>query len=265
MREFEDLVALMNRLRDEGGCPWDREQTPQDLRGYLLEEAYEVIDAIDDGRPQLLAEELGDLLFQIVFLARIHAERGDFSIADVASAVTRKMTRRHPHVFADSTASTSAEVLRQWEEIKRREKEEAAGDPDAPVASAIDGIPRSLPALLRAERLGTKASRVGFDWADARGVLDKIDEELGEFRAAALEESGARAEEEFGDLLLSLVSLARHLGIHAEGALQTANDRFARRFRKVEELLRRRGKDAATLGPDDLERLWQEAKRSQQP
>jgi len=259
MREFDELVSLMDRLRGEGGCPWDREQTPRDLRGYLLEEAYEVIEAIDEERPELLREELGDLLFQIVFLARIAAERGQFTVRDVARDVTEKMTRRHPHVFGDSDAATSTEVLRQWEEIKAREKE-SNGTPRP--GSAIDGIPRSLPGLLRAERIGAKASRVGFDWARPEDVLQKIDEELGELRTAALSEPRERMEEEFGDLLFTLVNLARHLGVHAEGALQVASDRFANRFRRLESELRRQGRDPASESPEELERLWQQAKRA---
>lgn len=259
MKEFEDLVALMDRLRGEGGCPWDREQTPGDLRAYLLEEAYEVVEAIDAGLPQPLKEELGDLLFQVVFLARIYAERGDFTIRDVAAAITEKMTRRHPHVFGDSTASTSGEVLRQWEEIKRAER---AQDPMASPPSAIDGIPRSLPALLRAERLGTKAARVGFDWSRKEEVLAKIDEELGELRAAIDGEGAERVSEEFGDVLFALANLARHLGVHGEGALQDANDRFAARFRHVENDLRERGSDPSKETLDELEELWQKAKRT---
>lgn len=258
MQEFDELVALMDRLRGEGGCPWDREQTPQDLRGYLLEEAYEVVDAIDGGSPEPLREELGDLLFQIVFLARIHAESGAFTIRDVAHDITEKMTRRHPHVFADSTAGTSAEVLRQWEDIKRREKE--AKGADAP-SSALDGVPRSLPALLRAERLGARASRAGFDWTQPREVLEKIEEEVAELRRAVEAEGPARVTEEFGDVLFAMANLARHLGVHSEGALQEASDRFGRRYRHVEDALRRRGSDISKEGPEELDRLWQEAKK----
>lgn len=259
MQEFDDLVALMDRLRGDGGCPWDREQTPEDLRGYLLEEAYEVVEAIDSGLADPLREELGDLLFQIVFLARIHAERGEFTVRDVTRDITEKMTRRHPHVFGDSTASTSTEVLRQWEEIKRLEK---AQDPGVALPSALDGIPRSLPALLRAERLGTKAARVGFDWSRQEEVLAKIEEELGELRAAVTGETPERVAEEFGDLLFALSNLARHVGVHAEGALQGANDRFLMRFRRVETELRERGSDPSKETLADLEELWQKAKRS---
>jgi tetrapyrrole methylase family protein/MazG family protein len=261
MQEFDDLVVLMDRLRGENGCPWDREQTPQDLRGYLLEEAYEVVDAIDDGKPGPLREELGDLLFQIVFLARIHAERGEFTVRDVARDIAEKMTRRHPHVFADSTAGTSAEVLRQWEDIKRREKEAKQARTGDTTASALDGVPRSLPALLRAERLGTRASRAGFDWTEPKGVLEKIEEEIGELRRAVDGEGGERVAEEFGDVLFALANLARHLGVHSEGALQGASDRFVRRYRRIEEELRLRGSDVSKESPEELDRLWRQAKK----
>jgi len=258
MKEFDDLVALMDRLRGEDGCPWDKEQKPQDLRGYLLEEAYEVVEAIDGGRPQPLREELGDLLFQIVFLSRIFAESRHFTIREVIEDITQKMTRRHPHVFADSTAGTTAEVLRQWEEIKRRERSE---DPGKAESSALDGVPRSLPALLRAERLGAKAARVGFDWTRPEEVLEKIEEEVSELRQALASEPPERAAEEFGDLLFAMANLARHLGVHAEGALQGANARFTGRFQRVEAELRRRGSDPSKEDAAELERLWERAKR----
>lgn len=257
MKEFDDLVALMDRLRGENGCPWDREQTPRDLRGYLLEEAYEVVDSIDSGESGLLCEELGDLLFQIVFLARIGAETGAFTIRDVARAVTEKMTRRHPHVFSDATAATSEEVLRQWEEIKRAER----GGDKVPGVSALDGIPRALPALVRAERLGEKAARLGFDWARPGEVLDKVDEEVAELRRALERETPERVAEEFGDTLFALANFARHLGLHAEGALQGASERFASRFKKIEAELRNRKVGTAPYDAAELERLWQRAKK----
>ena len=261
MKEFDDLVALMDRLRGEGGCPWDREQRPQDLRGYLLEEAYEVVEAIDRGEPGPLREELGDLLFQIVFLARIFAETGDFTIRDVIHDITEKMTRRHPHVFADSTAGTASEVLRQWEEIKRRERQEKeAGNDAGGASSALDGVPRSLPALLRAERLGARASRVGFDWSESGEVLEKIGEEIGELRRAVEGEGPERIAEEFGDVLFALANLARHLGVHAEGALQEASSRFTSRFQQIESELRSRGSDPSRESLDELEKLWRRAK-----
>lgn len=263
MQEFDALVALMDRLRDEGGCPWDREQTPKDLRGYLLEEAYEVVDAIDDGRPEPLREELGDLLFQIVFLSRIYQERGSFTIRDVANGIAEKMTRRHPHVFGDATASTPEEVLRQWETIKRAEKAAAPGAQAEGLASALGGIPRALPGLLRAERLGAKASRVGFDWSHPNEVMKKIEEELGELKEALASEGTDRAGEEFGDLLFALVNLGRHLGVHAEGALQLANDRFTGRFRYIEAALSARGSDPSRASLEEMERLWNEAKRQE--
>lgn len=258
MREFDDLVALMDRLRGDEGCPWDRKQTPQDLRGYLLEEAYEVVDAIDSGGSQELRDELGDLLFQIVFLARMAAERGEFTMRDVAQAIGEKMTRRHPHVFGNSVAATPEEVLKQWEEIKRAER----GEEGTVDSSALDGIPRSLPSLLRADRLGAKASRLGFDWSRPEQVLEKVEEEVAELRRAVSEETPERVAEEFGDVLFALANLARHIGVHAEGSLQVANDRFTRRFRKIEDDLRRRGSDPSKEDAAELERLWQRAKES---
>jgi len=258
MEEFDALVALMDRLRGPNGCPWDREQTPRDLRGYLLEEAYEVVESIDAGEPGPLCEELGDLLFQIVFLARIGAETGSFTIRDVARRITEKMTRRHPHVFGDASARTPAEVLRQWEEIKRREKGEA--HQGGPEPSALDGIPRSLPGLARAERMGEKASRLGLDWSRPEEVLEKVEEEVRELRRALDHEPPERVSEEFGDALFALANLARHLGVHAEAALQAANEKFGSRFRRIEPDLRALGPEAARETPEALDRLWRRAK-----
>jgi MazG family protein len=181
-RTFDDLVAIMDRLRDPGGCPWDREQTYATLRGYLIEECYEVVDALDRDDRAGLREELGDLLFQIVFLSRLGQEDGAFTARDVIEGIASKMVRRHPHVFGDDTAADATEVLRRWEEIKKLEKDGAGALP-AP-ASVLDGVPHALPALVKAQRLGTKAARVGFDWKDEEGVLAKLDEESAELRAA---------------------------------------------------------------------------------
>jgi MazG family protein len=254
----------MDRLRDPGGCPWDREQSPADLRSYLLEEAYELAEAIDDGDPAAQREELGDLLFQIVFLARIAKERGEFDVDDVARGVTEKMIRRHPHVFAGGDAADSPAVLRQWEEIKRAEK----GSPEG--ASALDGIPRGLPGLLRAQRLGTKAARIGFDWTSAAEVLEKVREETAELDAEMRGGPAARKarENEFGDLLFSLVSLGRHLGLDPEAALQKANAKSERRFRALEKRIdRERGSGGAPAALDaaTLDRLWREVKALDEP
>jgi MazG family protein len=256
MIEFDELVVLMDRLRGEGGCPWDRQQTPKDLKGYLIEEAHEVTDAIDSGAPDRLCEELGDLLFQILFLARIASERGEFTIREVVRGIHDKMTRRHPHVFGDAKADTPDEVLRQWERIKRSEK------PATGPVSALDGIPRSLPALLKAERLGAKASRLGFDWSQPREVVEKIEEEVAELRAASENETPERVAEEMGDIIFALASLARHLGTSAEEALQGANARFTRRFQWMEADLRQRGREVSSEDASELDRLWREAKKA---
>jgi MazG family protein len=252
---FADLLQIMDRLRDPGGCPWDREQTYATLRNYLLEECYEVVEALDAGDRAGLREELGDLLFQIVFLSRLAKEEGAFTAEDVASGIAEKMVRRHPHVFGQERADTSEEVLRNWEEIKRKEK----GAPAAS-ASVLAGIPRGLPALLKAQRLGTKAARVGFDWHRDADVLDKIDEEVGELRRASEAGRPEEVREEFGDLLFSLVMLARRLEVDAEEALEGANRKFQARFHEVERRLAAAGIPIQDAGLETLDRVWAEVK-----
>jgi len=248
------LVEIMDRLRDPGGCPWDREQSYETLRGYLVEECYEVAEAIDRQRPDELREELGDLLFQIVFLARLGKESGEFTIEDVIEGITDKMTRRHPHVFGSARAESSEEVLANWEAIKREEK------PATPGRSILDGVPRALPALLKAQRLGTKAARVGFDWNGARPVLDKVREEAAELEHAV--EAGDRdaSAEELGDLLFTLAMLARHLDVDAEAVLERSNAKFVERFRWIEAELDRTNRSFEGETASDLEALWQRAK-----
>ncbi len=271
---FEALVRIMERLRADGGCPWDREQTRESLKPFLIEEAYEVVEAIDEEDPKKLMEELGDLLFQVVFHAQVAAERGEFTIGQVLAATADKMVRRHPHVFASGTASTAREVLEQWEELKRVERDAAAAIP----ASALDGVPKELPALLRAQRLQDKASRAGFDWPEISGVIAKVEEELGELKEAI---QGAAPEEpvtstgsvrslskvegverELGDLLFSLVNLARFLNLSAEDALRKTITRFTARFCYIEEMTERRGRRLREVSLEEMERLWEDAKRS---
>lgn len=259
LENFEKLVEIMDRLRDPDGCPWDREQDYDSLRGYLLEEAYEVAEALDGGVPAAVCEELGDLLFQIVFLSRIAKERGEFTVADVIRGIGEKMIRRHPHVFGDAVAETSAEVLTRWEEIKRQEK------PDPRVASVLDGIPAGLPALLRAQRLGAKAARVGFDWERPADILVKIEEELAELREAFSGGEKAALRDELGDVLFALSMLARRLEIDPEGALQGSNLKFQRRFAWIEKELRRQGRPVEEAGLERLEALWQRAKSELDP
>jgi MazG family protein len=251
---FDRLVEIMARLRAPGGCPWDREQDHQSIRKYVIEEAYEVAEAIDGGDPRELCTELGDLLLQVVFHAQMACEERRFDISDVCRAIAEKLLRRHPHVFGDVQVGGASEVVRNWEQIKAAER--------GPSASAIDGVPRALPALQRAERLGEKASRVGFDWASAAEVLAKIDEERRELDAALDGGERARIEDEIGDLLLAVANLARKLEIEPERALSRAVDRFAERFRHAERSARSSGTDLAELDPDALDALWTAAKRA---
>ena len=259
--DFEFLVRLMDRLRSPDGCPWDREQDYSTLRGYLLEECYEVVQALDDQDEDALGEELGDLLFQIVFLSRIAKERGRFTIDDVVRGIAEKMVRRHPHVFGEASAADSDEVLRNWEAIKRREKASTGGRRQD--ESVLSGIPAALPALQKAERLGTKAARVGFDWQRDEDVLDKIEEELGEFRQALRSGDPAAIHEELGDVLFALAMLARRREIDAEKALEDTNRKFARRFRAVEREVGSRGLSIDGADLDLLDRLWNEVKASE--
>jgi MazG family protein len=250
--QFDDLVRIMERLRGPDGCPWDREQDWGSLRTYLLEECFEVAEALDRRRPPELCEELGDLLFQIVFLSRLATEDGSFTIDDVVRGISDKLVRRHPHVFGSEVAETADEVARNWEEIKRQEK---GGD-----RRLLDSVPRSLPALLGAQRLGEKAAQVGFDWPGPDEVLDKIDEETRELRSAIADGSAAAVQEELGDLLFATTMLARRLGVDAEAALAGTNRKFRERFSWVEAELQRRGGKLGEAELDALEELWREAK-----
>jgi tetrapyrrole methylase family protein/MazG family protein len=252
---FEQLLGVMARLRSPEGCPWDREQTRDTLKAYLLEEAYEVLEAIEAGAPGSLLEELGDLLFQVVFHARIAEERGEFAMADLLGRLLDKMVARHPHVFGDASVGSTREVLVQWEAIKRREAA-ARGHR----RSAIEGIPRALPALLRARRTQEKAARVGFDWPAATAAWSKVEEEMRETAAAVAARDPARLREELGDVLFSLVNVARLASLDAEDALQAAIEKFRRRFTEMEDDLSSQGKAIDAVTPDDLERAWEAAK-----
>ncbi len=252
---FTRLVGIMARLRGPGGCPWDREQTPESLRPYLLEEAYEVLEAIDHGDPGPLRDELGDLLLQIVFQSQLAAEAGRFTVADVATAITDKLVRRHPHVFGDVQVRDARDVVRNWTRIKAEERRAAGSD------GLFVGVPAALPALARAQEIGEKARHVGLDWPDLAGVLAKVREEQAELEAAIAGGDGRAIEHELGDLLLALTSVARHLEVSAELALRAASDRFVARARRVEQAARARGVALADLAPDEIDRLWAEAKR----
>ena len=254
------MPYISARLRLPDGCPWDREQTHESLRKHLLEEAYEVYDSLAAGATTDLAEELGDLWLQIVLHAQLAAEEGVFDLADVQHAIASKIVRRHPHVFGDADVRTASDVNRQWERIKAAEREtaaEEAGDGASGPKSALDGIGSSLPALAASQEMQERAANIGYDWPSIEGVLDKVTEELDELRAAATD---AERREEFGDLLMVLVNVARKEGIEAEAALRAANDKFRRRFRVVERLAAERGVALRDLDFDALDELWDLAK-----
>ncbi len=258
---LEDLVAIMSRLRDpRSGCPWDREQSIATLRSFLLEETYEVLEAMEGNDPGEHAGELGDLLFQIVFQSQIASEKGQFDLGEVIDRISRKLVRRHPHVFGDRQALTAAEVPPIWEQIKQQEKAEAG----APRESVLDGLPAALPALLLAHRVSERAARVGFDWENPDQVLDKIKEETGELeQALAIPDAEQKHREiawEIGDLLFAATNLARKCNLCSEDLLREANHRFEQRFRLVEQLARERGLDMPTTPLAVLEALWTEAK-----
>jgi MazG family protein len=250
---FDRLVAIMDRLRDPDGCPWDREQTIHSLAPYFLEEAYEVVDAIASGEPDKLCEELGDLLLQIIFVARIAREETWFDIDRVCDQISEKMIRRHPHVFGDRTVEDSAEVMRNWEDIKKDERG------DTRQSSVLDGVPASLPALLKAFRMTEKAAAVGFDWRRPADVMVKMREEVEELEAeltAGDAVSMDRVRAEMGDILFVLANLARHLGVEPETALQQTNDTFKRRFRGMEAHARSLGRDFRDMDLAEQDALW---------
>ena len=268
------LLAVMERLRDpQNGCPWDREQTFATIAPYTIEEAYEVADAIERNDATDLRDELGDLLFQVVFHACMAQECGWFDFEDVAASIHDKLVRRHPHVFADASFDNRAEQTANWEEHKAHERAAGAARRGEGADSVLGDVPRALPALLRAAKLGKRASRVGFDWPDATGVREKLNEELAELDAeiapAAAHESrgepNPKVAEELGDALFTLVNLGRHLHVDAEEALRAANRKFETRFRQMEALARARGLDLATLSPAQWDALWIESKKGTHP
>jgi MazG family protein len=251
-KSFSDVVELSRQLRGQGGCPWDRAQTLDNLKGYIIEEAYEVIEAIEKRDTEELKEEFGDLLYQVVFGSQIMSEQGVFDIDDVIEGLYYKLVRRHPHVFGEETARNAAEALRIWHGQKTREK-----------ARSIVDIPRSMPALARAQRVGDKASHVGFDWKSREDVLDKLKEEVGELERAIEAGREEDVEKEWGDVALSLVNLARFLGLDAESAAHRAVEGFIGRFIKVEGMARERGKDIHTLSIEEMDEMWEEVKRAE--
>lgn len=250
LNTFQTLVDIVAKLRSKDGCPWDREQTHKSLREHLLEESYEVLEAIDTGDWPELGVELGDLLLQIVLHAQIAEEAGEFQLADVLSSINRKLINRHPHVFGTVKADTSAEVLHNWEIIKAKERE-------AKKTSALTSVPKHMPALAYSQEVQRRVAAVGFDWKDIDGVFEKLDEEMRELKNAKDDKEKAS---EFGDLLFTLVNIARRMGISSESALREANEKFYRRFNYMEDLCRRRGLTFSQLSFDEQNALWDEAK-----
>ena len=261
---FEKLVKLQARLRAPDGCPWDREQTHMTLRTYLIEEAYEVVEALESGDDAKFAEELGDLLLQVVFHADIARSKGRFTAADVIQGIHDKMVRRHPHVFGEKRARDAKAVLKSWEKIKAEERKAKGPDKDiekgAKAASLLDGVSHALPGTMEGFQLTRRASRIGFDWDSADGVLEKLAEEAAELRKEISAGVAGRIEEEMGDLLFAAVNLARFLHVDPEIALKKANAKFAARFREMERLARDSGKDLADVPRATMESLWERAK-----
>lgn len=249
--KFETLVAIIARLRGPGGCPWDKEQTHESLREALLEESYEVLEALDEKSRRRLSEELGDLLMQIVFHAQIATEAGEFQICDVIEGINRKLLYRHPHVFGSAKVRDAGEALVNWEALKKKEK--------GGKASLLANVPKKLPALSYSQEIQGRAARTGFDWEKIEGIIDKLAEEVAELKGA---ENQQKKEHEFGDLLFTLVNVARWLGLDAESALREANGRFYKRFSYMEETCRQRGVNLADLSFAEQNELWEEAKRA---
>jgi tetrapyrrole methylase family protein / MazG family protein len=256
--KFEMLLQVMSRLRAPGGCPWDRKQSFDTIKSFLLEETYEVLDAIDARDWRGVAEELGDLLLQPVFLGEIAAEQGLFTISDSLDAINEKLVRRHPHVFGNAVAETPEDVKRRWDEIKKEEKPTSSGE------SVLDGVPRNLPALVEAEKIGHKAASIGFEWPDIGGVLEKLQEEAAELVSAKETATQEHIEHELGDVLFTIVNLARFLKVDPEQALRKTNGRFRKRFAHVEKEIAGSPDTPAEISIERMEGLWQEAKRLEQ-
>lgn len=255
-RPFDDLVKLMTRLRGPEGCPWDRKQTLEDLKPYIIEEAYEVVDAIDRKDREALLEEVGDLLLEAVFVAEIAREAGEFDVYESVGAIHDKLVRRHPHVFGETQADDAEQVLVNWEKLKNEERK-------AENKSLLSGVPQSLPALLKASRLTEKASRVGFDWRRTEDVFDKLDEELAELREAVASDSSEHIAEEIGDLLFTIANVARKVGVNPEEALQSTNRKFMRRFEAMETKVHASGRNLDQLQLEEMDALWNDAKRAE--
>ncbi|WP_022854236.1 nucleoside triphosphate pyrophosphohydrolase [Thermodesulfatator atlanticus] len=254
---FVKLIEIVHRLRAPDGCPWDRKQTPETLKKYVIEEAHEVFDAIGEESPLAVCEEIGDLLFLLIFLAYLYEEAGDFRLRDVLKLCAEKMIRRHPHVFGKIPLNEAEEVVAQWQKIKEKEAREKGQK-----TSVLGNLPRSLPALQRAFRLGERASRVGFDWQKAEDLFEKLDEEISELKEALGRKEKDALQEEIGDLLFTVVNLARKLGINPEEALRQTNDKFEHRFQKMEARAQEQGKSLKELSLEEMDALWEEAKKA---
>ena len=252
---FRKIMEIIDRLKAPDGCLWDRQQKKEDIGKYLMEEAYEVIDAIDDGPPDALKEELGDVLFHILFLAKLSDEKGEFDISDVVDVISEKMIRRHPHVFGDTEVRDVEEILSNWKKIKDRE-----GKKEIKEGSLLRGIPRSMPPLMTAHKITGRASSKGFDWKNTNGVMEKIDEELGELKEAISDGRKDRIENEIGDMFLSLVNLCRFTETDPENALRSSLKKFAERFSFIEENLRKKGKSPRDVSLEEMDNLWNTAK-----
>ncbi len=255
-RSFDELVKLMTTLRGPNGCPWDREQTLPDLKPFVIEEAYEVVDAVDRNDRRALLEEVGDLLMEAVFIAEITRGEGSFDIYDSITAIHDKLVRRHPHVFSDVEVSDAEEVIVNWEKLKNEERK-------AENKSVLAGVPQSLPALLKASRLTEKAARVGFDWRRTDDVFDKVDEEIAELRRAVDSGDSAEVAAELGDLLFTIANIARKVDVNPEEALQSTNRKFLRRFETMARRVRERGKNLDQLTLEEMDQLWDEAKAAE--
>jgi MazG family protein len=255
-RSFDELVQLMTRLRGPDGCPWDRKQTLPSLKPFIIEESYEVVDAIDRDDRAGLCEELGDFLLQAVFVAEVTREEGSFDVYDAVTAIYEKLVRRHPHVFGDVEARDAEQVLVNWEKLKNEERK-------AENKSVLAGVPQSLPALLKAARLTEKAARVGFDWRRTENVFAKLSEEIEELRAAIASGDESHIHEEIGDLLFTIANIARKLNVNAEEALQSTNRKFRRRFESMESSVRESGRNLDQLTLEQMDHLWDEAKAAE--
>jgi MazG family protein len=251
---LNEFVAIVRRLRGPGGCPWDAQQTPETLKTYVLEEAYELIEALDSGEPEQVKEELGDLLLHLVFLSDLYQDRGDFSLTEVTAGIAAKMINRHPHVFGEARAETAEDLRRIWQEAKVREGK-------APGPPALGKVSPSLPALIQAQRLGEAAARMGFDWPDIKGALDKVEEEWQELREALSQSANSAWEEELGDMLFSLVNVARFLKVDSEGALRRTIYKFIKRFNVVERTLAKAGKTPETATLEEMDAIWEACKK----